>query len=279
MSYLKDKLCRRIKSLLIPYLFWNVVYVAFMIVMGLLNLTNNIIDISFQNILVSIINSECSPLWFVRYLLLFVLIAPLTYYIFRNRFVGSFFLIAILLYNYYNYKSGLLGTHINVNANNVAMFNYQYAYYALGAYFALNFKSIVESVNNAKKWLGAVSIILLICIYWIYLKDYGSMASFHLFRFLWIPAIWLSIDNLPAVTTKKWMKFAFFIYCSHMVVVYCVQGIMEKIYDRIEAFQELFACAEYIFTGIVVVYLLIRLAELWKKISPSTYGIISGSRG
>lgn len=279
ISHLKDKLYRRIKSLLIPYLFWNVVYVAFMIAMGQLNLTDNIIDISFQNILVSIINSECSPLWFVRYLLLFVIIAPLTYNIFRRRFIGSFFLIAILIYNYYNYSTGLLGTHINVNANNLAMFNYQYAYYALGAYFALNFKSLVESINNAKKWLGTVSMILLICIYWFYLKDYGNMASFHLFRFLWIPAIWMSIDNLPAVTTKKWMKFAFFIYCSHMLVVYCIQGIMEQAYAHFDNFKALFACAEYIFTGIVVVYLLIRLAELWKKISPYTYGIISGSRG
>lgn len=276
---LKDKIYRRLNSLLIPYLIWNVVYVAFMIVMGALNLTDNIVDISFKNILISIVNAECSPLWFIRYLLLFVIIAPLTYCLFRSRLIGAISLIAILLFNYYNFRSGLLGTHINVNANNLAMFNYQYAYYALGAYFALNFRSKVESVDELKKRLGAISIILLICLYWLYLKDNGTMASFHLFRFLWIPALWMAIDNLPVVTTRKWMKLAFFIYCSHMLAVYCIQGVMEKIYARIDAFQTLFACAEYILTGIIVVYLLICIAELWKKVLPSSYRIVSGSRG
>ncbi len=274
---LKGKLYRRIKSLLIPYLIWNIMYVAFMIVMSYLNLTSCKIDIS--NILELVLNAECSPLWFVRYLMLFALIAPFTYIIFHNRIIGCIAIIAILALNYYNYISGILGTHINVNANNLAMFNYQDAYYALGAYCALNFSQIVETVN--KRWMltGLISILLLICVYWFYLNNNGNMASFHLFRFLWIPALWFAIDYLSAIKTRVWMKYAFFIYCSHMFLIYSFQGVIEKVYAYVGSLKPLFACIEYILMGIIVAFLLINAAELLKKNLSPLFKLISGSRG
>lgn len=98
-SKAKMKIVSRMRTLLIPYLIWNTLYALFIIGLTRLGLIHNsTIDGDIGGILLQLINAEFSPLWFVKYLMVFSLIAPFFYYLLRRKIVGiiTIFIMVIL---------------------------------------------------------------------------------------------------------------------------------------------------------------------------------------
>lgn len=76
----KIKLKSRVHTLLIPYLIWNLIYSIFLISLNNAGIVRNIVvGENMWEIVFRILNSEFSPLWFIKYLMYFVLASPLTY--------------------------------------------------------------------------------------------------------------------------------------------------------------------------------------------------------
>lgn len=76
----KKKLLSRCKSLLVPYIIWNVVYAVFFLTLFKLGFVTNLnVPKGIGNLLLYIFDSRFSPLWFVKYLMIFVLISPPIY--------------------------------------------------------------------------------------------------------------------------------------------------------------------------------------------------------
>lgn len=274
------KLRRRIKSLLIPYLIWNSLYVIFMLFFYRLGFVKEIaIAEDFSGILQGILNAECSPLWFVRYLMLFACFAPLTYFILKYRVWGALLIMGMIGYNYYNYFFGEFNSGIDVNANTLVMFNYQFVFFATGAYAALCWSKVVETPNKTKSIVGIIGLILLSLYYWIYIRHNGTIVSNHLFRWLWVVMFWFAYDALPDIKMKAWMRFAFFIYCTHMFLVYCIQGVTTRIYSILGPVSQYFTTAEYLLLAIIVVFVLIKVASILKNKQPWLFNISTGGRG
>ena len=160
---------------MIPYILWNIIYAFFMIGLSKAGLIKNItIGKNVWNILFQILNAEFSPLWFVKYLMLFVIVSPIVYYVIRNKFSGLILLICCIGMNFIFYYNGIMQIPLNVNANNFVMFNYQWIYYLIGGYAALNLKSLVEAGNKKKVYIGLVVILLLISSYILIDEYYGA---------------------------------------------------------------------------------------------------------
>lgn len=277
---LKSKLHRRVHTLLIPYLIWNILYVIFMVFMSKTGLMTSLeVELSPQGIIIAILNAECSPLWFLRYLMLFVIISPIAYFVLRNKLTGAVLLLCMLIFNYYNYTTGKIIVPLEVNSNTLVMFNYQYTFFALGAYGALNWSNVVESFSTNKVKLALITILILSIIYWTFLRINSTIITSHAFRFLWIPTIWFAFDALPIFVARSWMKFSFFVYCSHMFVLYCIQGSTRLFYPYLYGFKPAFVFIEYILVGIVTVYILIQIVSYLKRVTPMTFKILTGSRG
>lgn len=277
---LKSKLRRRVDTLLIPYLIWNIVYVILFVVLYKMGYMKSIpITLDFAGILKGVVNSECSPLWFVRYLMLFVCIAPLAYFVLRYRILGALFILGLVVMNIYNYMTGAFVNGIDVNANTLVMFNYQFIFFALGAYGALCWSQLIEHPSREKSYISIIIMLILVSLYWCYLKDNGTVWTNHIYRVFLIPLFWFAFDILPEIKIMPWMKFSFFIYCSHMFVLYCAQGITARIYPYLGKYQPLFAFVEYIILGILTVYLLLKIVTILKFRTPKIFCLISGNRG
>lgn len=52
--------------------------------------------------------------------------------------------------NCYFYYSGIMTLPINVNENSLIMLNYQYIFYGIGSYAALNLRNIVEEKSEKR---------------------------------------------------------------------------------------------------------------------------------
>lgn len=283
-NYSVDKICRkfksRVKTLLIPYLIWNTLFVAFMLVMNSLGLISKLgIQCSVRGIITAIINSECSPLWFVKYLMVFVVLSPVVYYLLRNKLIGLIAIFAMLALNIYNYETGAFGEAINVNANTFCMFNYQFVYYVLGAYGALCFGKAIEEPGKLGGIIGATAVVGLILLHCFYLQKDEDIVQSHAFRLLWIPAVWFAYDLFGNIAVKTWMKYSFFIYCSHMFIIYCIQGLTARAYPHLGSAQTAFSIIEYLIIPAIVVATIICVANTMKRYIPGIYAVVAGNRG
>lgn len=85
----KRKTTSRIKSLLIPYLIWCTGYGGIMYILTYTGLAHtDIVCKPHSEVILAILNADYCHLWFIRYLIIFSLFAPLFYYILINKALG-----------------------------------------------------------------------------------------------------------------------------------------------------------------------------------------------
>lgn len=105
IKMVRSKMLRRVRSLLIPYLFWNIFFfliIFFMTRMPFIGSHMNMGEIrgDFKTIIVGILDSRLTPLWFVKDLMIFTLLAPVIYLAIRNIYFAVITL-AISVVNVY----------------------------------------------------------------------------------------------------------------------------------------------------------------------------------
>ena len=279
LEKLKDKYKSRTKSLLIPYIVWNIGYAIIMVLLYKLNFVHNIEIKNGTELIWQIFNAEFSPLWFVKCLMIFVLVAPLLYIVLKNKYIGILALIAMIGCNAFFYYTGIMEIPLNVNANNFVMYNYQMIFYATGAYSALHLNSFIEKSNKRKSIVSLVIIVVLCVVYWAVLRRYGNAITNHSFRLLFSGALWFTMDFVPEIKIRWWMKISFFIYCIHLILLQCIQGITEKIINIMGMPLNVMSVVEYITLPIFVLLLIIAMAYILKKYMVKTWALITGARG
>lgn len=276
----KKKLFSRIRTLLVPYFIWNLVYCVFMVTLTKTGFIHNAaIPESIGGVLLKLINAEFSPLWFIKYLMAFILTAPIMFYLLKNRWIGLLSIIIMMGANAFFYYSGIMQIPLNVNANNLVMLNYQYIFYAVGAYGALNWKDVVERPSVRKSQISIAVLVALMLFYWGYAARHGNAITSHSFRLIYIVALWFAIDACRTFKAYSWMKNSFFLYCSHLMVLQCVQRVCDIIIEKIGIMKPVLYVAEYVLLPMAVIGALMVIAEFMKKHMPNIYGTLTGSRG
>lgn len=273
----KEKLASRVRTLLIPYLIWNAVYVAFMMTLSKFNLIGQAIEVDGLGVILLWLNSETSPLWFVKYLMGFVLVSPLMYFVWKRRVLGAMVLVGLIALNIYNYYAGITQVPLNVNANNLPMFCYQYIFFAVGSYAALNLRDVMEVPTVAKTKIGTIAVLLLIVAYWCLIRQYGDTITNHTFRLLFCIAFWFAYDGMKQLTVRPWMKYSFFIYCSHLLLIMSAQGLTRLLFSRTGL--DILHMPEYFLLPVVVTIAIIWVANLLKHLFPRVWSVITGARG
>ena len=279
-SKAKTKILSRGRTLLIPYLIWNAIYTVFIIGFTKLGFIHNAeIESSIGGVLLQFLNAEFSPLWFIKYLMIFTVISPFAYYLLRGKISGVIMILVMLTLNVGFYYSGMMQIPLNVNSNSVIMLNYQYIFYALGAYSALNWKEIVEIPTQKKRNVASILLLILIVFYFLFITKHSNVIIGHSFRLLYIIVLWFVLDYIPTYIVHRWMYNSFFLYCSHLIVLQCVQRVCDMIIIKISRIQSGGYVLEYIFLPIIVIAFLMIVAECMKKYLPKIYNIFSGGRG
>lgn len=79
------------------------------------------------------------------------------------------------------------------------MLNYQYIFYAIGAYSALNWKDIAETLTYGKRNVASVILVVLVTVYFMYITKHGNAVINHVFRLVYIVAMWFVLDYIPSI--------------------------------------------------------------------------------
>ena len=96
---------------------------------------------------------------------------------------------------------------------------------------------------------------------------------------IYIVGLWFAIDLLPKFEVKNWMTNSFFLYCSHLMILQCIQRVCDIIIGKTGSLQPVLYVLEYILLPIIVIAFLMISAEVIKKYIPKLFGILTGNRG
>ena len=157
VSIYRDKLMKRVKTLLIPYVLWNIIYVLFNVI--LLKSKGQSINVVSQLVSIWHMPNSSFPadpaLWFVRDLMVCMVMSPLIYQIIkRKRLFVYFFIPFFCLWLTYAFSDKLI-SGLSISS---------LLFFTIGGYLAVNKTDVVHLI----KTMGGV----------FYLCGYRFLSSF-----------------------------------------------------------------------------------------------------
>ena len=206
----------RIRSILIPYIMWNLLYYLGYVIGSRIPFISRVIGkgripFNFQEAAQAVLHYSYNYVfWYLNQLLLLVLLAPVIYMAVRKKEIGMFLLAGILAVIY---MGGAL-PFLNLDA----LF-----YYTFGAYAAIHGKDIVER-SFSRKHIAVGAVLFLAACLAKNIDIPGNVkgeiaASTVCFRFLMPVSLWLMVPGRYLKEANDWMKQNFYLYATHFSVV------------------------------------------------------------
>ena len=258
------KIRKRIRSLLVPYVIWNVIFVGWYVALnflpGVSSLVNSDILQSFDNIYDIFAYLFIAPanfaLWFLRDLIIFVACSPLIY----------------LLIKFLKWRV----IPLTIIAANFLPF-VGFCYFVLGGCVAL-----CSSLENITCVLNKYFFVLCAMIY-ISMSVYLSLQPFEEGGFsynFWL-TIWRGYDILfkdRILTEIKWVKFAcgysFFVYLFHEPTL----NIIKKIPLWLLGESEIVIIVLFLINPFIMYTAAVFVAKMLQSIMPRVYRVLVGGR-
>lgn len=272
-----SKLKRRIFSLLIPYFFWNVFFLMVFYIVEFIPLIRDLFnqgrelvhDYTGYDFFKAFWAEDRtgkpfqSQLWFVRNLMVLMVCSPFIYYLINK---GKSFLIMLLAIIWY------FGAQWYNEVNSVFFFSF-------GAYFSMNGKSLVGTINLYRRFIVLFFILLaLLDLFLMY--DHVN----H-----WIHRAVLLVGPPFVIIVTSWMvergiirdiKFLtasiFFVYVVHDPMLRFIRKFSLQYIDHESDWQLIIGYFSAIFMDLVICYILYWLLS---RYAPRLLVLISGGRG
>lgn len=266
----KNKLKRRVKSLLIPYVFWNLLTLIFFFVIqefypDLLSGTNKLIkDYNFYDWF-SVFwnihggNPMSGQLWFIRDLMVVSLFSPVVWLVVKKFHVFPVCLLGILWALDFFPSSGIL----------LAFF-----FFSLGAYFSINKRNMVEELKPLLFFSVGVFIACAIIYLW---NGWELVLNFSIIAEIVILIVLSSyIVQRGIVHSNTFLvNSSFFIYVFHYLpLIFFIKVTVRLFHPQ----SEWMFLSIYFLCSIFIVLFALGVYWCLKKYLPCFTAIITGNR-
>lgn len=273
-----EKLKKRCRSLLVPYLLWNLIAIALTFTLHFV-LSDMVVEspdshISFTDYLQAFWNFKNfhhdtpinDPLWFVRDLMIVMLASPLVFLLLKYcRQYGLLALGILWMFRWWTKEPGF---------SIAALF-----FFSAGAYFSIHRKNFVE-VFSPFLWVALV-IYIISAILQMHFRNYGGDISSYISNINILSGIVFAISISSMLLEKSVWKVnpflseaSFFIYVSHGLIIYRLTSrafIASPHTDGILVLIYLMCPIAIIGFGLLLYYFL-------KKVFPRMTALLMGGR-
>lgn len=263
-----NKLKRRFWTLLIPYLFWNLLVIGYYLV-GHLCLPSvisddnyNIADYSFTEILGLFWDYPrgfpiCYQFWYLRDLIVICVLSPIVYLLIK--YLSKYVILLLLTLFVCFDKYGMLGSCL---------------LFAMGSYFSIWRIDLIAIVKRFRCFLFPLFVLSLLLV--LFVKDIGwthrIMIIFGIGSFLSFAAMY--VDRFDFKSTL-FDKSTFFIYGFHgFPIVLLSTTILPRIFWQSDAMCLL----QYALTPVIIITISVSLYVLLNKLCPRFLAVITGGR-
>jgi peptidoglycan/LPS O-acetylase OafA/YrhL len=290
----QNKIKSRLKTLVLPFLLWNMTAVCVGAAMqvvkpegDILSYLNDLYDKDLWRIFWNY--SEwggtdtnifgCAlfnygpylvPLWFLRDLIIAVFLSPLVYYFVKYTKMYGIALLGMLYYT----RAGIVVAEYNINQLITALF-----FFSLGGYFGIYGKNMVISFRKGQLYwflVAAVCMILSTCYDGSDMKKYflpayvisGVITTVNITSFL------MEREKLKIYNTLS--KASFFVYATHSILVL---GITMKLINFILPTDNIFILpVKFLITPFLCAFLCVGIYLLMKRFIPKLLSVLTGNR-
>lgn len=275
LSTYKHKICKRLRSLLIPYLLWNTLWLVFTffwysvapnLLLSIRDTYDNFTIYTLIDGYVGYSNGPLlAPLWFIRDLMFINLFAyPLFFIIKRFDFIVIPILVSLFVLKI-GYEASFIGTR-------------SWGMYAVGAWFAIKKKDIIRILFICRKYL-IVCFILLLFIRCILHFNHVTITIIDqielilgVFNLLLLTAI--NVRNKAVTLSIKSAKASFFVYVSHMFII----NLPNKLWVCLLPVNALTASIVQLVIPILIGFILYYIFILLHQSFPNLMRILVGGR-
>lgn len=268
----REKLKRRLFSLLVPYLLWNTIYM-------LLFSHTRVIKRDYVQILSGYANSEyCGPLWFVEGLLFMLLFIPLLASLVRVPFVSEGIVILAFACN----AMGWSFVKGNGFVDFMGIFRYLYYVpsYLLGVYLAVRMRPYVFQ-NKYSKWIRIMALVA----YGLAFIDMKNASVEMLLNILHPISLWIIFPTEKCkMESKVLVHNTFMIYAMHDAGYQSFRRIFSYFhlawYGRVDWSEVsiVYLWGYRILMGSIVLGLCVFFSLLCQRLFPKMYRMLSGGR-
>jgi surface polysaccharide O-acyltransferase-like enzyme len=290
----RNKIKSRLKTLVVPFLLWNVIAVCAGAAMHVISSEGNISEYFNElydkglwrifwnykergstntNIFGWVIPHYYPysvPLWFLRDLIITVILSPLVYYFVKYTGMYGVVLLGILYYT----QAGPVVAEYNTNMLITALF-----FFSLGGYFGIYGKNMVVSLRKGQLyWFLAAAVFMILSTYY----DGSDMKKFFL------PAYVISgIITMVNITSffmergklkvcKTLSEASFFVYVTHNL---SVLFIAKKLINFIFPSDNMIVLpVKFLATPFLCAFLCVGIYLLMKRFVPNILSVLTGRR-
>lgn len=266
--YSKDKTVAdvyksRAKSIVVPYLLWNAVYMIAFAVLLRLSLTGSGMEsVTVGNVLGGVFAHKYNySFWFMQYLIVYVAAYPVIRWIIsRNKAVAMIGLLVSLAL----FWSGLDLLE-------------RFAYYYIGAIVGYYYRQEAENVvlMKKKKIIGITLVLFLLEVALFFMTNVLGFGWLMRIRDLVMAFLFFFLIlccNLRI--TGKFAAFSFMIYALHPLIL----EMVEKSVYLLLPHTVLWMLTSYIMAPVICIAIVCLVCILWKKLLPSVYKVFNGGR-
>lgn len=259
------KIKKRIKTLGIPYLFWNTIGCLFFLIVIRLPWISKIINtkpdaVNIQNILWGILGYKYYyPFWFLARLLCFVFFSHVIFCIMRRKKVVILVLSILVLSSFVSGKCD--------------EYTLKPLFFYLVGGFIAQYKS--EWFNETNR-IHVILYCLALCGSFIIQLFFKVTLINVVIQFIMPIIFWKAIDivDLKNVSIYKYENISFFIYCAHTIIL----EIIEKFFGYILGINIIGAWCDYFLSPVLTIIVIIFIYIFLKKFFPAFTNIICGGR-
>lgn len=263
---LPGKWASRFRSVLAPYIIWNLIYYLGYVIGSRLPFVADVvgkgkIPFGFSAALDAVLHySYLYVFWYVYQLILLILLAPLLYLLLGNAVTG----IGALLIFYALAQAGIVIPVLNLDA---------LLYYSAGAYAALHLDEWTEGKqNNRKTEAGLVLLVLALIL--ANLPWPGGVFAQVTPRLLAPAALWLIVDPARLPEPPAFMKENFFLYAVHFAIVRLINKSAAAVLPKIW-FVPLIL---YLLMPVIVIAVSYGLSRFLRRYMPGLWRLLVGGR-
>lgn len=247
---------KKTKTLLMPFVIWNIIGFCILLAAGELKWPN-----SFGQFVIGLLMSDYNGvLWYVRNLLLMMVLYPLYGWLFvvNKRWLYLLLIIALLIW-WIPDDCSVISTQ-------------GWCFFILGGVMGIN-TDISSKICSKKSVALSLFVWIILCAFY----QYGGFLSVKIAILLGIFGIWGVVNYIPLVTKKQLINvsaYCFFIYVMHSFVIRTMKVGLACQYPQ----NDEVAITAYFLLPIVTFFILLWVGRLWKRFAPKSYDVATGGR-
>lgn len=271
LGWYSNLLRKKIKTLLLPYLIWNVIQYFLKLINGSISFRGRGVIETLSFIVGWPLGSAlpCGQFWYVRCLLVYAVAAPIFYVLLKNLFIGLSLILGMTIF----WLSGYSGLGYQV-------LDLQILYmFSLGVFLYFHHGAVIKCLEKTCKYFKVFVPLCLVALIGVRViaGAFGVKAFYDASRkYLIITGImtaWFSYEGFIGIVLEKVKR-----YWGHSFFLFAIHTVYISLFLRLTRFAMKVDHDLYFIVFVLSVCCSVMTGVLIKRYTPAVYQLLTGGR-